>query len=271
MDRMHQPALVRSAADLRILAAEINSAHKAGEESTRRGLEHFREAGLRLLKAKDQVGHGKWLAWLKENVHFSAATAKRYMALARRWDEVKSLTVSDLKGALKLLTEEPKKSEDEDDSTRGEPEDQDDSPNGGGDERVVEGQDDSAEEGQEGATKDLPADEAMPERYREIFACEDVFDAAVRVLTRAANALQQVEESPAYRAMGTFELQFQKDRNLTKRVYSSDCVAAARLMKGLKPAKLCPECKGIEASQDAEPCATCGGKGFLIADEVDGA
>jgi hypothetical protein len=59
--RLHDPApaaLVRPATDLAALAAEINAQHKAGEDATRRGLEHFRAAGKALLRAKAACGHG---------------------------------------------------------------------------------------------------------------------------------------------------------------------------------------------------------------------
>jgi hypothetical protein len=111
----------------------------------------------------------------------------------------------------------------------------------------------------------------LPQCYRKILDCAGVFDDAERTATRAAYAATRVEESAAYRALETFETQVQKDRNFTKRVHSSVFHSAAGLFKRLRPAKLCPECRGIEASQDAELCATCGGKGFLIADEVDDA
>ena len=94
MDRLHRPANVRNDADLRILADEINAAHKAGEDATRRGLEHFREAGIRLLRAKEQVGHGKWKAWLDENIKFSRWTAAAYSSVSSQRSRSSSRGVS---------------------------------------------------------------------------------------------------------------------------------------------------------------------------------
>jgi hypothetical protein len=46
--------------NLATLAAGINAAHEAGEQTTWKGLEHFRKAGEALMKAKKQCGQGKW-------------------------------------------------------------------------------------------------------------------------------------------------------------------------------------------------------------------
>ena len=61
------------------------------------------EAGRLLIQAKDQVGHGGWLRWLKANTSVSERTAQYYMKLAR--DPSKSAIIADLTldGALKLL------------------------------------------------------------------------------------------------------------------------------------------------------------------------
>src|SRR5262249_32403540 len=80
----------RPAEDLAELAAAINAEHGAGEEASRRGLEHFRAAGEKLIRAKAACGHGRWLKWLEKNVRFGQSTAKNYMRLA------KSPTVGDL-------------------------------------------------------------------------------------------------------------------------------------------------------------------------------
>jgi hypothetical protein len=77
------PAIHKAAADLSELARRINAHHKAGEAAVRKGLDDYRKAGLALLKAKEQCGHGKWLAWLKANVAFSERRARQYMALAK--------------------------------------------------------------------------------------------------------------------------------------------------------------------------------------------
>src|SRR5262249_27309324 len=87
---VNPPAAVRAVEDLVALAAEINAEHQAGEEATRRGLEHYHRAGLKLLEAKKRCGHGNWLPWLKKHCPgIPERTARRYMRFAE------SATVAD--------------------------------------------------------------------------------------------------------------------------------------------------------------------------------
>jgi hypothetical protein len=85
-----------------------NAEHQQVETALRAGLEHARVADELLLQAKAQCGHGRWLEWLKANVAFTDRTARRYMTIASRWEELtgKSDTVSDLtcRDALQLLS-----------------------------------------------------------------------------------------------------------------------------------------------------------------------
>jgi ParB family chromosome partitioning protein len=90
-DLFDVPAIVREAEELAALAAEINADHDAGESAYGLGLQHFRAAGEKLLRAKSACGHGRWLPWLKEHCpKIPERTAQRYMRLA------KSATVADL-------------------------------------------------------------------------------------------------------------------------------------------------------------------------------
>src|SRR5262249_54156883 len=111
------PALVRPAEDLAVLAEQINAAHQAGEGATRKGLEHFRAAGDRLIKAKAQlkedVGHGQWLKWIKKNLKFDRRTATNYMRIADKWETVSHS--DNLRDALRLLTEDAPDDEASDD------------------------------------------------------------------------------------------------------------------------------------------------------------
>jgi Protein of unknown function (DUF3102) len=68
---------------LPILAASINDHLAAADAATRRGLEHAIAAGALLIEAKDLVGHGDWLAWLKANCHVGVRQAQAFMRLAR--------------------------------------------------------------------------------------------------------------------------------------------------------------------------------------------
>jgi hypothetical protein len=66
------------------LAERINLAHKRGQASGRKMLQEYRIAGEALLEAKEQVAHGQWLNWLKENCpNVGERQARRYMELAK--------------------------------------------------------------------------------------------------------------------------------------------------------------------------------------------
>jgi hypothetical protein len=111
-------------------------------------------------------------------------------------------------------------------------------------------------------------DADVPEELRPVFASVGLFETAARKAKAAAAAIQAAEESPAYKALEAYETQIVGKRNLTKQQFSGVCFVASQHFDAIKPGKACPECKGIKASQDADLCTTCGGQGFLIADEV---
>jgi Protein of unknown function (DUF3102) len=110
-NELQPPAIVRRAEDLVALAETINAAHEAGEGAARKGLEQFRKAGDALLKAKALVGHGNFGLWLEENVTLTPQTARGYMRIASRWDEIEEAQNENgfpfgLCDALRLLTED---------------------------------------------------------------------------------------------------------------------------------------------------------------------
>jgi hypothetical protein len=80
------------------LAARIKSEHAAILESTRNIVGRAIRIGDDLLKAKDQVGHGKFLKWVKDNCDISDKTAERYMKLATNQAKLKDKfeTISNL-------------------------------------------------------------------------------------------------------------------------------------------------------------------------------
>jgi hypothetical protein len=65
------------------LAVAINDALANGDESSRAGIAYYRQAGEMLLRAKDKMPHGKWMAWLQENITCGSRQARRYMLLAK--------------------------------------------------------------------------------------------------------------------------------------------------------------------------------------------
>jgi ParB family chromosome partitioning protein len=98
--------LYRGADTLADLAEAVNRAHEAGEAATLSSLQHYREAGEALIKARTLCGR-KWLTWLKTNVTFSKSTAYNYITLAEQWDKVPT-GVGSLRDAVRLLVDDPK-------------------------------------------------------------------------------------------------------------------------------------------------------------------
>jgi hypothetical protein len=65
------------------LAARIRAEHEATSAALKSGVRHAMAAGDLLLEARQQVPHGQWLAWIKENCELSERTAQLYIRLAK--------------------------------------------------------------------------------------------------------------------------------------------------------------------------------------------
>jgi hypothetical protein len=103
-------------AELSQLATKASEAHSIVVNAPKVVLQHAITAGAVLNEAKSKVGHGNWLAWLKENcLDISDRTAERYMKLADgkakldkklqdpdKFDIVSNLTINE---ALRLIDE----------------------------------------------------------------------------------------------------------------------------------------------------------------------
>jgi hypothetical protein len=88
------------------LADQINTHHTAAAEAIGTTLEHARAAGVLLAAAKAQMPHGEWTAWLDAHFDGSARTARLYMRLARRWEDLpKTATPLPIREAVRLLAE----------------------------------------------------------------------------------------------------------------------------------------------------------------------
>lgn len=96
------------------LVREINAEHGQVETYKRNTIQHAIRCGELLLEMKQRVGHGNWLAWVREHFDASERTARNYMEIA------KSAAVADLRddttmrSALRALAsrsqpKEPKK------------------------------------------------------------------------------------------------------------------------------------------------------------------
>jgi hypothetical protein len=69
--------------DLAGLARQINEEHDNFKAALQNNLGHARKAGELLLRAKAQLGQGKWLRWLAANCQVPERTAPVYMRLAK--------------------------------------------------------------------------------------------------------------------------------------------------------------------------------------------
>lgn len=73
---------------LSALAEEIVLEHTAAMAAASKALAHARRAGELLLEAKARVPHGSWGPWIEEHFPASARTARLYMSIAERWEEL---------------------------------------------------------------------------------------------------------------------------------------------------------------------------------------
>lgn len=68
---------------LPILAGDIRRAHADVQEAAKTAAERAIAAGHLLLEAKELVGHGEWLPWLRNHCALAERTAQLYMRLAK--------------------------------------------------------------------------------------------------------------------------------------------------------------------------------------------
>lgn len=102
----NQSAIVRSVADKRLMAQKVNGLLKNAEDHGRRTLEHFKQVGEELIRAKQSLGHGEFLGWVDAHVHCSHSRAQRMMRVARDWS--KCCGAASFEEALQYLTRDEK-------------------------------------------------------------------------------------------------------------------------------------------------------------------
>jgi hypothetical protein len=79
------------------LAATANRAHHEIEELAVSAVAKAREAGEALREAKEQIPHGQWGEWVRDNFAGSVRTAQLYMKIAAQWPELeKTQRVADM-------------------------------------------------------------------------------------------------------------------------------------------------------------------------------
>lgn len=96
------------------LAEQITEHHNNAARSMRTALDEARLAGQKLLYAKEQLPHGQWLKWLKENTPVSVRMAQIYQRIFQNWETIeaamegpnaKSVAHLTLRGALDLIAD----------------------------------------------------------------------------------------------------------------------------------------------------------------------
>jgi hypothetical protein len=275
---LHPTVIERSAADVRVAVQAIRAAVQEAHLSERQRWEKARAAGQALIEAKRTVV-GKWV----QAVELSGADMRRVQELMQVAEHYSEITRADgfshemsVRQGIAHWTKCAKSGAStsagtsSSTSTNGEPKNHEFS---SGNNSTYDG--DRATDDANGLAADanVPGEEQLlvPERYRAVLDSQGLFKTAAKKAKQAAEAIKRAEESPAYKALEQFETIICGKRNLTKHVNSGDWFLAARHFEAIEPEKLCPDCKGVEASQDADLCVTCGGKGFLVHDEVDDA
>jgi hypothetical protein len=266
-DVIHPAAIVRAAADLRILASEINAAHAACEDKHRRGLEDARVAGEALIKAKSCLPHGQWLSWLADHVECSRIMAWRYMRVAREW--AKCFTMKHLADALKLLTEDADDPEPHPPQGNGTgsvegaaeaaagippPESE------GGHESDPPGDTGEAAEGEEESQPPTPRDRAghpVPEVLGNTFENAAKFDVPLSLIRQAEKVLDELSTGRGGEQLRRF-LQPTGAEGATKNK-SEQLNTLKRHLKGTRPYSVCPYCFG----EGTTGCKGCSGIGWV--------
>lgn len=103
----------------------------------------------------------------------------------------------------------------------------------------------------------------VPARLKAVFEASNLIRKAEAAARKAAKLFKEAEATCAYA-----DLEESSEKGADKRTYSTVFLSGARKMEMRRPAVVCPECGGAEASEDAEPCGVCSGRGYLTAEQV---
>ena len=93
-------------------ARYVLTEHRLAVGDAKASLEHSRNAGERLLKAKRKVPYGQWEQWVARNLKgVKLRTVQRYIRLAEQWDAIEAASGDDceptsVRGALALVSAE---------------------------------------------------------------------------------------------------------------------------------------------------------------------
>jgi hypothetical protein len=91
---------------LAAMAADIRALHAGIRRNAEQAARDTIEAGKLLIEAKQDLAHGQWEEWLRNNCDLSARTARRYMAVARSGLEPAIVADLGLTAAATAMTHE---------------------------------------------------------------------------------------------------------------------------------------------------------------------
>ena len=78
------------------LAARIRAEHEAVSSALKESVRHAIAAGELLVEAKGQLGHARWLPWLRDHCTISERTARLYVRVAKNRAEVENQMRNDV-------------------------------------------------------------------------------------------------------------------------------------------------------------------------------
>lgn len=85
------------------IAREINDLHSELDSLCKTVLEKALRVGELLVRQKESLKHGQWLAWLVANIRFSQKTAWNYIRLFETRDDPRLVNVTSLRDRLALI------------------------------------------------------------------------------------------------------------------------------------------------------------------------
>jgi hypothetical protein len=108
----HQDRATRAAerlAEAKQLVPQIKAEHRAVVEALESGLDHAIRCGEYLSQARKLIRRGEWEAWVEANCEFGVRTARNYMTVFRRKDELPKREDTSYRRAVQMLRRDPTK------------------------------------------------------------------------------------------------------------------------------------------------------------------
>lgn len=96
-------------AEAKQLVPQIKAEHRAVVEALESGLDHAIRCGEYLAQARKLIRRGEWEAWVEANCEFGVRTARNYMTVFRRKDELPKREDTSYRRAIQMLRRDPTK------------------------------------------------------------------------------------------------------------------------------------------------------------------